>query len=109
MESLVWERKAKLNCSPKFGKVAKIEKRPENEQQKSWNKRRRQHNAELKARLVRRPTGRYTLAEPVGRGVVRLGSRWATRLSPLPCGSGPSKGRSCPDTKLGKAVLSCGK
>jgi hypothetical protein len=38
MESLVWERKAKLDCSPKFGKVAKIEKRPENEQQKSWNK-----------------------------------------------------------------------
>jgi hypothetical protein len=27
-----------LKCSPKFGQVAKIEKRPENEQQKSWNK-----------------------------------------------------------------------
>jgi hypothetical protein len=27
-----------FNCSPKFGQVAKIEKRPENEQQKSWNK-----------------------------------------------------------------------
>jgi hypothetical protein len=27
-----------VNCSPKFGQVAKIEKRPENEQQKSWNK-----------------------------------------------------------------------
>jgi hypothetical protein len=28
----------KVKCSPKFGQVAKIEKRPENEQQKSWNK-----------------------------------------------------------------------
>jgi hypothetical protein len=27
-----------LNCSPKFGQVAKIEERPKNEQQKGWRK-----------------------------------------------------------------------